>query len=139
MSSFVYGKMSQYAVSAVSYLAEHHGGGAMLSSAQIAEGRSLPKPVVAKILTTLSAAGIIRGIPGPNGGYALARNPSDITLLDIVEQFENTGGAIPCPLGPDWCGNGPQCPVHDKIEALRMSADSLLRGSNFDGFVKGRA
>ena len=136
MSGFVYGKMSQYAVSAVSYLAEHHGGDAMLSSAQIAEGRSLPRPVVAKILTTLSAAGIIRGIPGPNGGYALARAPKDITLLDVVEQFESTGGSIPCPLGPDWCGNGPHCPVHDKIEALRRSADSLLCESNFGGFVK---
>ncbi len=106
MSGFVYGKMSQHAVSAVSLLAEHHTAGQRLSSAQIATGRKLPQPVVAKILTTLSAARLITGIPGPNGGYSLARPPAEITLLDVVGHFESPDESIPCPLGTrlvwDW-------------------------------------
>jgi Rrf2 family protein len=138
MTGFVYGKMSQHAVSAVSFLAEHHGDSTRLSSAQIAEGRSLPQPVVAKILTTLSAAGLISGIPGPSGGYALARNPDKITLADVVQHFEGAEESIPCPLGPGWCGTGPQCPIHNQIDELRQAADRLLGETHFGGFAKGR-
>jgi Rrf2 family protein len=137
MTGFVYGKMSQHAVSAVSLLAERHGQSIRLSSAQIAAGRNLPQPVVAKILTTLSAAGLITGMPGPSGGYALAREPSEITLSDVVQHFEASGESMPCPLGADWCGTGPQCPIHDQIDALRRAADRLLEETNFGGFAKG--
>ena len=139
MTGFVYGKMSQHAVSAVSYLAEVHLGAGKCSSAQIAEGRSLPKPVVAKILTTLSAAGLVNGTPGPNGGYALARHPAEISLYDVVQHFQSPKDSIPCPLGPDWCGSGPQCPVHDQMAALREASEKLLLESNFGGFVKAPA
>ena len=135
MSAFVYGKMSQHAVSAVSYLAEHYGTSNLLSSGQIAEARCLPQPVVAKILTTLSAAGLVAGTPGPSGGYRLGRDPGEITFFNVVCHFEILGGAIPCPLGPDWCGTGPRCPVHDEIADLRESGDRLLQETNFAGFV----
>lgn len=136
MKAFVYGKMSQHAVSAVSFLAENYGSGIPLSSAQIAQARDLSKPAVAKILTILSSAGLIKGVPGPHGGYSLARHPKNIALLDVVMQFESMDGELPCPLGPGWCGNGPVCPVHDQLEKLRDTADELLRSSNFGGFVK---
>jgi len=138
MNAFVYGKMSQHAVSAVSLLAERYGDGTVLSSGQIAEGRNLSKPVVAKIMTILSAAGLTHGVPGPNGGYCLTRDPAEIALLDVVQHFETVETSIPCPLGPDWCGNGPMCPVHDEIQKLRSAADELLRTTNFGGFVKNR-
>lgn len=137
MTGFVYGKMSQHAVSAVSFLAEHYGDSSRLSSAQIAEGRNLPQPVVAKILTTLSAAGLISGMPGPSGGYALVRHPGEITLADVVQHFETAEESIPCPLGPGWCGTGPQCPIHDRIDATRKATDRLLGETHFGGFAKG--
>ena len=136
MSGFVYGKLAQHAVSAVSLLAENHGQEARLSSGQIAEGRNLPQPVVAKILTALSSAGLVDGTPGPRGGYALARHPGEITLADVVRPFESPDGPVPCPLGPDWCGTGPQCPIHEEIDALREASDRLLGKTNFGGFVR---
>ena len=135
MTGFVYGKMSQHAVSAVSYLAECHGKSIRLSSAQIAERRKLSQPLVAKILTTLSSAGIVDGIPGPSGGYALAREPAAISLADVVQHFESPDDAIPCPLGPGWCGVGPHCPIHDQINSLRDGTERLLLETNFGGFV----
>jgi Rrf2 family protein len=135
MTGFAYGKMSQHAVSAVSYLAECHGKSVRLSSAQIAEGRKLSQPLVAKILTNLSAAGLVDGIPGPSGGYALTREPADISLADVVQHFESQDDTVPCPLGPGWCGVGPQCPIHDQISSLREGTERLLAETNFGGFV----
>ncbi len=136
MSAFVYGKMSQHAVSAVSYLAEKYGDGQRVSSGQVAEARRLPQPVVAKILTTLSSAGLVTGTPGPSGGYRLAKDPAEITFMSVVRHFENLRGGIPCPLGLDWCGSHRPCPVHDEITALRESANLLLEKTHFGGFAE---
>jgi Rrf2 family protein len=49
-----------------------------------------------KHLQALSGAGIVRTLPGPKGGYRLARQPSEITLLDIVLAVEGPGPAFRC-------------------------------------------
>ena len=72
-----YGKAAQTAIAAVSRLAEVYDPEKRikLNSSDIAEKRHLPQPVVAKILTNLSLAGIVNGSPGPGGGYWLSRPP----------------------------------------------------------------
>ncbi len=65
-----YGKTTQSAIAAMSRLAEQYDGGrTRVSSGDIAATRNLSRPLVAKMLTTLSQAGLIRGSPGPGGGY----------------------------------------------------------------------
>lgn len=113
---FRYGKTAQNAISAMSYLAEvYDEGETRLSSLDIARKRSLPKPLVAKLLVVLSQAGYVDGAPGPKGGYSLAVNPKVITLMDIVSQFEKSTDRLRCPFGPDWCGNQDPCPMHDEL------------------------
>ena len=133
-----YKKMTQNAVSAVSYLAERFDdeGGTRVSSLQIAEARGLPKPVVAKILTMLSQVGLINGAPGPNGGYWLARDPDEMTLWDVAVVFERSDNDIMCPLGPGWCGTGNNCPMHDDIENLREITENFLKSHKFSEFRK---
>ncbi|MFV1996107.1 MAG: Rrf2 family transcriptional regulator [Verrucomicrobiales bacterium] len=130
-----YGKTSQNAVAAVSYLAErHHGGTASSSSLEIARARSLPQPIVAKILTTLSQAGIVKGVPGPHGGYALARSPETIFFEDVVSCFERTAAIPMCPLGPDWCGNNNPCPLHDQLVELGENIERFHKQNHFGMF-----
>jgi Rrf2 family protein len=133
-----YGKMSQNAVSAVSYLASQwQGTPRRVSSFEIAEKRRLPRPVVAKILTILSQAGLVKGAPGPGGGYWLAREPRTITLWDVAVLFERTDSDIMCPLGPGWCGTGPHCPLHDGLAELKSCTETFLRGQDFASFQTG--
>jgi Rrf2 family transcriptional regulator, iron-sulfur cluster assembly transcription factor len=117
-----FGKTAQTAVSALSLLAEvYDGGKTKLSSHDIAERRELPQPVVAKVLTIVSSLGLVDGTRGPGGGYWLKRPPSEISLLDIVEEFERQDARVMCPFGPNWCGKGEPCPMHDEL--ARMDAD----------------
>ena len=114
-----FGKVAQTAIAAVSVLAEVYDEGlTKLNSADIAERRDLPQPTVAKVLTTLSAKGLVEGTRGPGGGYWLKRDPRTITLLDIVIEFERHDASILCPFGPNWCGNGEPCPMHDNLVKL---------------------
>ena len=85
----MYGRQTETAIAAVSRLSEVYDGGATrLSASEIARDRGLQAPSVAKILTTLSQAGLVGGMPGPGGGYALARDPSEITVRDVFALFE---------------------------------------------------
>jgi len=124
-----YGKTAQNAIAAMSLMAEVYRDDppVRLSSLQIAEQRKLMKPVVAKVLTVLSQAGMVTGSPGPNGGYRLAKSPEKISLFDICVQFDRLEESLICPLGKEWCGNGPQCPLHDELKELRENSNRFLQ------------
>lgn len=124
-----YGKTAQNAIAAMSLMAEvyHDDPPVLLSSLQIAEERKLMKPVVAKVLTVLSQAGLVTGSPGPNGGYRLTKSPDLISLFDICILFDRLEESLNCPFGKEWCGNGPQCPLHDELKALRENTNRFLQ------------
>ncbi len=132
-----YGKTSQNAIAAVSYLAQHYDGGqSMHSSLEIAEARHLPKPMVAKILTVLAQGGLVKGSPGPRGGYTLARPPVEITLHDVVCRFDREDNGMQCPFGPGWCGTGAPCPLHDTLSALDRQVEGFLSTTTFEVFSR---
>ena len=132
-----YGKTAQTAITAVSRLAEVYDPArrVKLNSADVAENRHLPQPVVSKVLTTLSLAGIVSGSPGPGGGYWLARPPEGVTLYDVVSLFEQTDQNVSCPFGPDYCGTGPNCPLHTDMLKVREQMVTFLKTSTFARFV----
>jgi len=132
-----YAKTAQTAIAAVSRLAEvyHPQKRVKLNSGEIAENRHLPKPVVAKVLTILSQAGIVNGSPGPGGGYSLAREPKTISLYDVVSLFERLDQNVSCPFGPDYCGTGPHCPLHQDMLRVLEQNIVFLKSCNFERFV----
>ena len=132
-----FGKTAQTAISAMSLLAEvYDGGKTKLSSLEIAERRGLPQPVVAKVLTIVSSLGLVDGTRGPGGGYWLKRTPEKISLLDIVEEFERSDAQIMCPFGPNWCGHGEPCPMHDTLLRMDLEWMSYMRETTLSVFQK---
>ena len=55
---------------------------------RFAEAGQMPERFLLQILRTLVARGILRSIRGSDGGYALAKPPAEISLLDIMEAIE---------------------------------------------------
>ncbi len=132
-----FGKTAQTAISALSLLAEvYDGGKTRLSSVQIADRRGLPRPVVAKVLTIVSSLGLVDGTRGPGGGYWLKKAPSEISLWEIVAEFERADAGIMCPFGPTWCGRGDPCPMHDAIARMGMEWSGYLKGTTLAVFQR---
>lgn len=129
-----YGKVAQAAIAAASLLAERYAAGGRANSRDIAEKRKLSQPIVAKVLTTLSQLGIVRGSPGPGGGYVLARPPHLISLHEVVEPFDRLESHLICPFGEGWCGTGPQCPLHEQLVVLRDRVTTFLRQTTLAAF-----
>lgn len=69
---------------------------AVLSAAALAEFHGVSPSYLLKHLQALSNAGIVQTLPGPKGGYRLARTPESITLLDIVLAVEGPEPAFRC-------------------------------------------
>ena len=74
---------------------------------EIAEVTASPPSVLEQVMPTLRAAGIVRSVRGPRGGYRLNRAPGDITLERIIRLFQGQLAPIgyatrrnpdPCPL-----------------------------------------
>lgn len=87
--------MADYAVLTMSAAARHCGG-RRVSAAELAEETHLPVPTVQKLVSRLTAAGLLRSSRGVGGGLKLARPAAAITLADIIEAVEGPIALTPC-------------------------------------------
>lgn len=135
--TIMYGKQTETAIAAVTFLAEIWQGPRTrrVSAADIADARGLQRPFVAKLLSALSQAGIVSGSPGPGGGYALAKDPADIRLRDVWLVFERPEPQKDCPFVGPACNSGSPCPLHARIQAVHDSINELLDSTTFDVVV----
>lgn len=87
--------MADYAVVTMSAAARHCGM-VRVSAAQLAAETGLPAPTVQKLVSKLTAAGLLRSSRGAGGGLQLARPAAAITLADIVEAVEGPIALTTC-------------------------------------------
>ncbi len=76
-----------YAIHAVSFMATQEMN-KPLPSPIIAQAQGIPEGFLVKVLRPLVTARLLLSLPGPNGGYCLARPPAKISLREIIEAVE---------------------------------------------------
>lgn len=76
----------EYGMRAVLYLAEK---GSICSSREVADEMSIPRDYLIQLAQLLRNAGIVHARPGKNGGYSLAKDASEISMLDIFNTLQN--------------------------------------------------
>lgn len=77
-----------YACRVLAQLARHHGADGLAHIESLARAEAVPANYLVQILSELRNGGLITSRRGKQGGYALARAPETITLLDIVRVIE---------------------------------------------------
>ena len=127
-------KQADYAVRAVQYLSELEEG-VLASTSRIAADRKIPSSFLAKIIAQLSVAGILQTSRGARGGVRLAKEPQEISLLEVIE-------AIDGPLALNSCVHQhPNCELEDCAvrpvwAEIQEGLVSKLKASTFDQFKK---
>lgn len=125
-------RASSYALHALSYMARQKTG-IPVASHTIAREHAIPERFLLKVLNPLVSAGVLASIKGPHGGYRLARSPSDITLLEVVEAVEGTIRGEAPPPEPEDRKRYPNYkpannePLYNKLEGICKSAAEHLR------------
>jgi Rrf2 family cysteine metabolism transcriptional repressor len=90
---------SPYAVKALAELARR-GSAAPVPIGEIARARGIPVQFLEGLFGNLRRAGILQSQRGVKGGYSFARQPADVTVLEVVELLDGE-------LGPDAANAGP--------------------------------
>jgi Rrf2 family protein len=80
-------RASSYAIHALVFMAAQKEN-RPTASHTIARARGVPERFLLKVLKPLVAARVLHSIKGPNGGYRLARSPSEISLLEVLEAVD---------------------------------------------------
>ncbi len=105
------GRRGDYAVRSMIALARAHGTGRR-KARQIAELMDIPERFLPQVVAPLVRGGLVIATAGPDGGYALARPPQEITLLDVVEASEGPVSGSRCLLQGGPCDWEQVCPAH---------------------------
>ena len=116
----------EYALRAVVYLASR--APEANTTAQIAEATRVPKDYLSKILQGLARGGIVRTQRGVGGGVSLAREPADLTILDVVNAVEpeSVRRITTCPLGLKTHGVR-LCPLHKRLDNAIAMVEKAFR------------
>lgn len=127
-----FNQATDYAIRAILYFAGLPYG-QVVEAKLIAEEEHIPMRFLLKILRLLTKDGIVVSHRGVNGGYALARPPSEITMLDVVEAVEGPIIVNRCLYSPEECNKffSQHCPVHDVLFKLQKSMEEYLAAYNF--------
>ena len=77
----------RYGIDAVLALAENHNQG-LMQIKEISSAKKIPYQYLGQIFNLLVNAGFIKSVRGKKGGYELAREPSKITIIELIEILE---------------------------------------------------
>ncbi|HWF50709.1 MAG TPA: Rrf2 family transcriptional regulator [Solirubrobacteraceae bacterium] len=87
---------SPYALRALVEL-HRHGDAVPVPIAELARRRDIPVQFLEQLFATLRRAGVLRSQRGVKGGYSFARDPAEVSVLEIVELLDG-------PVGPGATG-----------------------------------
>ena len=95
------------------------------TTAEIAEATKVPLAYLSKVLQGLREKGIVHLQRGLGGGVSLARVPSELTILDIVNAVEPIQRIKTCPL--DLKSHGKRlCALHSRMDASLKSMEDAF-------------
>lgn len=115
---------TDYGIRALIYLANHQG--AHVKAADIGAAMDIPTGFLQQVLQELQRARLVRSRSGPAGGYLLARDPADITVLEVVETLEGPLETSECALRGGPCHWEDVCAMHWVWSSARRALrDSL--------------
>ena len=103
-------RQADYAARAVLQLAQG-GNNGPVSTSYVAKEQNIPTAFLPKIITQLSIAGILQTARGARGGIKLAREPKNITLLDVIEAIDGPMKLNVCVHRDGACVLEDNCPI----------------------------
>jgi len=90
----------QYGLKAMYDLALNYGN-EPISLKSIAERQEISEYYLEQLMAILRKAGLVRSVRGAYGGYMLTRDPSEITVGDVLRALEGPIGIVDCVLEQD--------------------------------------
>ncbi len=118
-------RATEYAIRAILYLAKQPKD-EIVYKKDICETQHITPAFLTKILQPLIKAGIVGSQRGVGGGFFLARDPGEVTLLDVVKAEEGPLYLNKCLTREGVCEKDLFCPVHGAWREVREEMMTIL-------------
>lgn len=115
---------AEYALRAIVFMAETHG--TAHTNQQIAAATKVPAGYLSKVLQGLSRARLVVSRRGLGGGFALAKAPEGMTILEIVEAVDPLPRIHSCPLKIKEHGTN-LCALHRRLDEATAQVEKTFR------------
>ena len=123
-------QQSNLAIRCILFLVEH--GGRLATKTEMAKAVDARVPSVAKILQFLVHAKVLVSVQGRHGGFSLAREPSAISLLDVLLASQDSFAFRPCVLSLKACPQQNTCPTRQIWTSIYEDTIKKLTQVTFD-------
>jgi FeS assembly SUF system regulator len=119
-------KKADYSLIALKHFAARHGESVpqAVSAKEVADAYGIPLPLLSKLLQKLTKVGLLISEHGTNGGYRLARDPRQITALEVIRTIDGPIILTECFTEHAHCDHTDRCSVR---RPLRRIHEGILR------------
>ena len=90
----------------------------------IAEQEDISNKYLEQLIAMLKAAGLVRSIRGPKGGYMLAKPPAEISLKEVFTTLEGPMIPAECLEHPEFCPRCMDCATREVWAELQEAVNS---------------
>ena len=94
---------------------------------EIAEGQGISEKFISRIAVSLREAGMIKSTRGPDGGFRLAKDPCDISLLATIEAAQGEIAIVECVSSEEVCDRSSNCVTRTVWSDVNLLIRSTLR------------
>ncbi len=122
-------RATEYAIRTVIFLAKQPPGEIVLKK-DICRTQEVTPAFLTKILQPLIKSGIVSSQRGVGGGFLLARDPSEITMLDLLEAEEGPLKLNHCLVDAGNCVRDAYCAAHQVWCEAQQEMTRVLRGQS---------
>lgn len=120
---FKLSKKADYGLIAVKHLATHRKGDHACSANEVADEYGISSTLMAKVLQRLAKEGVVVAKHGSTGGYQLAKDPAQVSALDVISAIDGPVLITSCVTNHGNCEATERCSVR---EPLRKVNESIL-------------
>lgn len=122
---------TDYAIRTLLYLALRD---TRTNTTEIAEAMVIPRSYLQNVLGKLRGAGLLSVSHGKDGGYVLAKEPSEITLWNIIQTMEGTTRINRCLEEDAYCSRfaTKDCPVRVAYTTLQATFEEQLQAVSLE-------
>ena len=126
---------TDYAIRIVCYLAAQE---RMVSTSELSRKLNVSANYVPKIAKKLKDAKIVTACEGTNGGYMLAKQPENISLMDIISCVEETMAINRCLEEDRFCSRSLEdtCKIHKILLSLQNTYNNKLESVKVSDVIR---
>ena len=131
----LYSKGCEYAIRALTEI-PHKQKINGFSVKSVCKAAKIPESFTRKIFQTLVKNRILVARPGPGGGYRFRKDPSQVSVLDIIHAVDGKDAFEKCVIKDFKCDEKNFCPLHPMWMKAKTSMMDELKKNTVSHLVK---